>query len=78
MKRIIDQMQNHNFSITSNTNAVRMFSRLVPEVYKRNETIMISRTSKRPSKSILVLSPQYQIERLDDFSFRIKIKEGLK
>lgn len=74
IKMIVDQMEKHNFAICSNSNAVKFFSRSTPEIYKRNETIMISRTSRRPLKSILVLKPEYTIERIDDFSFRIKMK----
>ena len=74
IKMIVDQMEKHNFAISSNFSAVRLFSRSTPEVYKRNGTIMISRTSQKPSKSIVVLNPDYVIERIDDFSFKIRIK----
>ena len=75
IKMIVDQMEKHNFAISSNSNAVRLFARSTPDVYKRNGTIIISRTtSQRPSKSIVTLNPDYIIERIDDFSFKIKIK----
>lgn len=74
IKMIVDQMEKHNFAISSNSKAVRLFARSTPEVYKRNSTIIISRTYEKPSKSIVVLNPEYQLERIDDFSFKIKMK----
>lgn len=74
IKMIVDQMEKYNFAISSNSNAVRLFARSTPEVYKKNDTIIISRTYDRPSKSIVILNPEYTIERIDDFSFKIKIR----
>lgn len=74
IKRIVDQMEQYNFAISSDSNAVRLFSFFTPEVYKKNGTIIISRTSHQPSKGVVTLNPDYIMERIDDFSFKIKIR----
>ena len=77
IKFIIDQLEKHNFAFCSDGDALRLFGKNVPESYKDNETLVFSKGLKRKAKippSIITLKPEYEIERCDDFSFRIKLK----
>lgn len=71
LKRIIHQLEKYNYSICSDAKAVRLFSRFIPEPYKKNRTILFSRTVDRPSKSIITVKPEYKIVVKDIYSFKI-------
>ena len=77
IKFIVDQLEKHNIAYCSDGDALRLFGKCIPEKYKDNETVVFAKGQKRKAKlppSIIVLNPDYKIERYDDFSFRIKIK----
>jgi len=67
IKYIVDQLENHNYAISLSGSATRLFSKYIPRVYKRNKIIRIK-------DNMVVIDPEYYIERKNDFSFRIRLK----
>lgn len=75
IRRIVSQLEKHNYSISSDPRAVRLFSRFIPEPYRRNRIIIFSRTVDRPTRSIITIKPEYKVELKDDFSFKILLNK---
>jgi len=73
---IVDQLELQNYAISSDARAVRLFSRFIPENYRRNDTIIVSKKigSKKIGKSVITVKPEYRIERHDTYSFRLRLK----
>ena len=67
IKHIVDNLYRNNYVISEDLNALKLFSRMIPNVYKRNGTIII----KSP---IIALKENYKIEKINDFSFKIRLK----
>jgi len=77
IKRIIQQLQKDNIAITSNKTAIQILSRNIPNCYKLNEVILISKTVSLPkekSKTIIYLNPAYTLDIKSNYSFRIATK----
>lgn len=67
IKCIVDQLEQHNYAISIDGRATRLFAKHIPRLYKRNKTIRIK-------DNMIVIDPQYQIERKDKFRFKIRTK----
>ena len=67
IKHIVDQLENHNYAISLDGKATRLFSKYIPRVYKRNKIVRIK-------DNMVVIDPEYYIERKDEFKFKIRIK----
>ena len=76
IRRIVSQLEKHNYAICSDARAVRLISRFIPEPYKRNRTVIFSRTidKVKPTKSIITINPEYRLEVKDTYSFKIRLK----
>jgi len=76
MKRIVDQIEKHNYAICGNRLAVRLFSRSVPETYRRNNTIMFTRNPTNVNYlGVITVQPNYHVERKGKWNFRIRIRK---
>lgn len=76
IKFIVDQLVAYNSATSTDARAVRLFSRFIPENYRRDDTIIISKRTKRgmKSKSVITIKPEYFVERCDVYSFKLKLK----
>jgi len=77
IQRLVQQLKKDNIAICSHPSAVQLFSRNIPKCYKDNEVILISKTvglTKRKTKNIIYLKPEYTLKINRDFSFRITPK----
>jgi len=74
IKRILDQIEHHNFAVVSDFKAVRSFSFNIPNIYKSDGTLLFSRNGKQ-SKSVVTLNQDFTIDRLGDFKFKIVLKK---
>ena len=77
IKFIVDQLERHNYVITSDHMAVRLFSQFLPNIYKKNGIIIISRPNYSYQKfgTVITLSQEYKIERKNDFNFFIRLRK---
>ena len=71
IKFIVDQLEQYNYAYVNNAPACRLFARFTSD-YKPK--IMVTPGNGKEVKNIVSLDPQYKIDRVDDFSFRIKLK----
>jgi len=67
IKHIVDQLEKNNYAISIDGRATRLFAKHIPPLYKKNKTIRIK-------DNMIVVDPQYYIERKDEFKFKIRIK----
>jgi len=70
---IINQLEKQNIAITENVRAIRLFSRSIPNHYKQDGTVIISRIINKDLKgNMIFISKRFRIEKSNDFSFFIK------
>lgn len=69
MKKVLDRLEQDNYAKTESTAVMRMFPRFIPEVYKREKTIICK-------DGVIFLKPTYYIERCSEFSFKIKMRKN--
>lgn len=74
IRNIIDDLERYNYAVSSNGNAVRMFSRFMPESYKRCKVIRFYR-SIDDEERLIRLDTKYQIVKFPTYNFLIKNKE---
>ena len=75
LRSIVNQLQANNYAISSDMNAVRLFSRFIPKEYKDNKMIIFSRPVNRPGGvSVITVKPDFVVEKCGEYSFRIKTK----
>lgn len=73
IKRVIDQLEKHNYALTTNGKIPRLLSKYIPPFYKENDIVMFTRYRKHP-KSIIIIDPKYNIERKTMYCFRIRLR----
>lgn len=81
IENILDQLEHDKIAITHDVKTVRLFWRFIPEVYKREERIILARKCGRDSKNVFVIKPPFILDRKDKYSFKInagKVGEAKK
>ena len=73
IESILNQLEKDKIAITHDVKTVRLFWRFIPDYYKRDERIMLTRKCGKNSKNIIVIKPPYQLVRKDRYSFKISI-----
>jgi len=74
LRNIVNQLEVNNYAVTSDMNAVRLFSRFVPKNYKDNTIIFSRPANKIRGVSIITVKPDFVIEKCGEYSFKIKAK----
>lgn len=72
---ILDHLEKEKIAITNDVKTVRLFWRFIPDYYKRDERIILTRKCGSNSKNVIVIKPSYQLVRKDRYSFKISISE---
>ena len=67
IERIVDQLEIHNYAISKDARAIRLFARFIPDLYRNNGTIIIK-------EGIVVIKPEYHIERKGTHQFKVRLR----
>lgn len=73
IESILNQLEKNKIAITHDVKTVRLFWRFIPENYKRDERIILTRKCGANSKNIIIIKPPFQLVRKDIYSFKISI-----
>jgi len=65
IKKTIDRLEKDNFSEVSNPTVIRLIPRYIPKVYKDNNILLCK-------SGVIFLKPTHYLERINDYSFRIR------
>jgi hypothetical protein len=77
IQQIIISLEKNNYAVSSNFPAVRFLSRFIPDFYKDEDIICFGRKiNKKNRGSIIVLNPNYQLVKVDEFYIEIKEKNN--
>lgn len=71
IKFIVDQLEKHNYAYVNNSNASRLFARFCSEC---KPNILVTPGDGKFVKNIVSINPDYYIERVDEFSFKLRVK----
>ena len=72
IKFILDQLERYNYAYTNDSRAARLFSRFCREVKPK---ILVTKGDGRHVKSIITVHQDYYIQRVDDYSFKLRIRQ---
>jgi len=75
IRNIIDDLERYNYAVSCNGNAVRMFSRFMPDNYKTGKIIRFYRAIDG-GESLIRLDSNYEIKKFPSYNFLIKNKES--
>jgi len=77
IRDMIDQLEKDRIAIAKDIRAFRFFSRFTPIEYKDNDALIFTKKiSQRNKGNLIVLGPNYKIEKLENYEFRIIPKEN--
>jgi len=74
---IVHQLDKHGFAIMTECQSIKDFVKNIPMFYRQNNIVLISRTKQLKNnkiKTIITIKPEYELERKDNFSFKLKMK----
>ena len=75
IENILDQLERDKIAITHDVKTVRLFWRFIPDYYKRDERILLTRKCGKNPKNVIVIKPPFKLVRKDRYCFKILIKE---
>jgi hypothetical protein len=75
IKFIVDQLEKQNYAYVNNAVASRLFARFCSDC---KPNILVTPGDGKFVKSIVSINPDYYIERIDDFSFKLRVKVTMK
>ena len=74
IRNIIDDLEKYNYAVSCNGSAVKMFSRFMPDNYKRGKIVRFYK-SIEDEERLIRLDIRYQIVKFPTYNFLIKNKE---
>jgi len=75
IKFIVDQLEKQNYAYVNNPVASRLFARFCSEFKPQ---ILVTPGDGKHVKSIISIDPNYYIERIDDYAFKLRVKVNMK
>lgn len=65
---IISQLEDYNYAISTNPQATRILGMRIPNFYKKEDIIKIN-------YGMIVIDPQYEVKKPNEYSIKIEKKE---